>query len=72
MTLDNAKRGQSIEIINISDLNVKAQAIRFGIFEGAKLICSEKLPKGPVILQNKTQEIAVGRNLACKIRVNPV
>ncbi|MDK2798853.1 MAG: hypothetical protein PWP27_585 [Clostridiales bacterium] len=70
MTLDKAKRGQEIEIISILDSNIKAQAIRLGIFEGARLVCAEKLPAGPVILQNKMQEIAVGRNLARKIDID--
>ena len=69
MTLDLAKKGEKIEIINIPNKQVRAQAIRLGICEGAKLLCSEKLPSGPVILQNRMQEIAIGRNLAEKISI---
>ncbi|SHK45584.1 FeoA family protein [Paramaledivibacter caminithermalis] len=72
MTLDSANKGQKIEIINIPDANIRVQAIRLGIYEGSKLICSEKLPAGPVILQNRMQEIAIGRNLARKIKVKLV
>ncbi|MFZ5968049.1 MAG: FeoA family protein [Bacillota bacterium] len=72
MTLDLAIKGQRLEIINIPDASIRAQAIRLGIYEGAKLICSEKLPAGPVILQNRMQEIAIGRNLAAKITVKAV
>jgi len=69
MTLDLASKGQQIEIINIPDANIRVQAIRLGIFEGSRLMCSEKIPAGPVILQNRMQEIAIGRNLAKKITI---
>ncbi|WP_461205773.1 FeoA family protein [Clostridium sp. DL1XJH146] len=69
MTLDKAKRGQEIEIVHIPDKNIRVQAIRLGIFEGAKLVCSEKVPAGPVILKNRFQEVAIGRNLAKQIKV---
>ncbi|MGE4284641.1 MAG: ferrous iron transport protein A [Clostridia bacterium] len=72
MTLDRANRGQKIEIISIPDSNIRAQAIRLGIFEGCRLTCAEKLPAGPIILQNHLQEIAIGRNLAKKISINLV
>lgn len=69
MTLDLANKGQKIEIVNIPDATIRVQAIRLGIFEGSRLMCSEKIPAGPVILQNRMQEIAIGRNLAKKITV---
>lgn len=72
MTLDLANKGQKIEIINIPDSNIRVQAIRLGICEGSKLLCSQKLPAGPVILQNRMQEIAIGRNLAKKIKIKLV
>ncbi|WP_432663453.1 ferrous iron transport protein A [Wukongibacter baidiensis] len=72
MTLDLANKGQKIEIVNIPDANIRVQAIRLGISEGSKLLCSQKLPAGPVILQNRMQEIAIGRNLAKQIRIKLV
>jgi Fe2+ transport system protein FeoA len=69
MTLDQAEKGQKIEIVKIPDEKIRVQAIRLGIFEGSTLLCSEKLPGGPVILQNRMQEIAIGRNLARSIEV---
>ncbi len=72
MTLDLANKGQKIEIVNIPDANIRVQAIRLGISEGSKLLCSQKLPAGPVILQNRMQEIAIGRNLAKRIRIKLV
>lgn len=64
MTLDQAKRGQKIIIGNIPDEAIKIQAIRLGIYEGARVNCSGKIPFGPVIVSNRMQEIAIGRNLA--------
>lgn len=72
MTLDKAKKGNKVRILNIDDKNIKSQAIRIGLYEGAILMCSEKLPGGPVILQNRLQEIAIGRGLAKGIVVEGV
>lgn len=71
MTLAQAKRGQQIRVVSIPDENIRAQAIRFGISEGAKVECTEKLPAGPVIITKGHQEIAIGRRLAENIQVTP-
>jgi len=70
MTLDMAKRGQILKIVNIPDATVRAQAIRFGISEGEVVMCSEVIPSGPVILRKNNQEIALGRGLARQITVD--
>jgi len=72
MTLDKAKKGSKIKILTINNKEIKSQAIRIGLYEGAVFICSEKLPGGPVILQNKLQEIAIGRGLALDIVIEGV
>lgn len=72
MTLDKVRRGDKIEITRINDSAVRTQAIRLGITEGSRMLCSEKLPAGPVILQNRMQEVAIGRKLAQKISVERV
>ncbi|MCX7695049.1 MAG: ferrous iron transport protein A [Caloramator sp.] len=72
MTLDMAKKGQKIFIKKINDEKIKVQAIRLGIYEGAKVDCSLKIPFGPVILSNRMQEIAVGRTLARKIEIDVI
>jgi ferrous iron transport protein A len=71
MTLAQAKRGQFVEITAIPNDAIRAQAIRFGIAEGAKIECAEKLPAGPVIICKGRQEIAIGRKLAENIEVKP-
>lgn len=72
MTLDKVKRGNKIRIKKIDNGNLKTQAIRIGIYEGAVFLCSEKLPGGPVILQNRLQEVAVGKGLAEDIEVEGI
>lgn len=72
MTLDKVKRGSKVTIVNVENKALKTQAIRLGIYEGAVFLCSEKLPGGPVILQNRLQEIAVGKGLAEYIQVEGV
>ena len=69
MTLDKVKRGNKVRIKKINNRDLKTQAIRIGIYEGAVFLCSEKLPGGPIILQNRMQEVAVGRGLAEDIEV---
>ncbi len=72
MTLDKVNRGDQIEIVSIEDKDIRAQAIRLCIYEGSKLKCSEKLPSGPIVLQNRMQEIAISRKLAEKITITKV
>lgn len=69
MTLDKVARGQAMEIVSIPDKDIRDRAIRLGIYEGARVVCFEKLPNGPVVLLNRKQEIAIGRNLAKRIEV---
>jgi Fe2+ transport system protein FeoA len=72
MTLDKVNRGETVEIVSIEDKNIRAQAIRLCIYEGSKMICSEKLPAGPIILQNRLQEVAISRKLAEHIIISRV
>ena len=72
MTLDKAKKGSMVKITGINNKDIKSQAIRIGLYEGAVFMCSEKLPGGPVILQSKLQEIAIGRGLAANISIEGV
>ena len=69
MTLDTAKRGQRLMITSITNPQVRAQAIRFGIAEGAEATCEQAIPAGPIVLSRNRQEIAIGRSLAKEIGV---
>ena len=69
MTLADIKKGERFNITQINDEKIRAQALRFGISEGANLSCEEKIPGGPVIIKRRLQEIAIGRNLANNILI---
>jgi Fe2+ transport system protein FeoA len=69
LTLNEAKRGSNIKIVSITDIPNSEQLIRMGISKGTIITCYEKLPKGPIIIKYKHQEIAIGRRLAKKIIV---
>lgn len=71
MTLDQTVPGQSFVIMAIEDEFARLQAIRFGIAEGAQAICQAVLPGGPIVVRKGKQEMALGRNLAHRIRVRP-
>jgi len=66
------RRGDHVRILTISDPQVRFQAIRFGIGEGADVRCSERIPAGPIVLRRGRQEIAVGRSIAKNISVEAV
>lgn len=72
MTLDQTIPGQEFTIIAIDDDFVRIQAIRFGIGEGARACCQAVLPGGPVVVRKGKQELAMGRELAIRIQVEPV
>lgn len=69
MTLAQVRKGLKVKIERIPDELIRAQAIRFGIAEGAEIECIEKIPAGPVIIKKRFQEIAIGRRLAENILV---
>ncbi|MFZ5647249.1 MAG: FeoA family protein [Bacillota bacterium] len=71
MTLDKIKRGQKIKIISLPDELTRAKLIRFGIAEGTVVACQEVVPAGPIVISRNRQEIAIGRNLARLIGVEP-
>ncbi len=68
-TLDKATRGQSLTIDLLPSGVIKSQLIRFGIMEGEKVTCLDRLVGGTVILQKKRLEIALGCDLAKSIMV---
>jgi len=71
-TLDKAQKGQVVRITCIDNPDIKTQAIRLGIGEGEVVTCREIIPTGPVVICKCKQEVAIGRQLARKIGVEPV
>lgn len=69
-TLAALRPGATAVIGSIACATARAQAVRFGIGEGAVVSCITTVHAGPVILRSGRQEIAVGRRLARQIRVS--
>ena len=72
MCLTEIKKGQQVSIVTIQDTDIRTQFIRFGISEGSMVTCLEKIPFGPLMIQHRRQEIAVGQEVAGNIFVNAV
>ncbi|MBC7105420.1 MAG: ferrous iron transport protein A [Firmicutes bacterium] len=72
MTLDRVRRGQVLRIARLPEGIFRAQALRFDLGEGAVVTCREVIPAGPVVLARRRQEVAIGRDLARRITVEPL
>ncbi len=68
-TLDQVEKGQKFIIDKLPDDDYKLQLIRFGIAEGEKVTCLDKILGGTIILKKNRLEIALGSELAKKIKV---
>jgi len=68
-TLAALRRGERVVIDCIACPQARAQALRFGVGEGASITCVTVVPGGPVVLRCGRQEIAFGRGLARRITV---
>ncbi len=68
-TLDKIEPGQQIIIDHLPDNEYKLQLIRFGLAEGEKVLCLDKIFGGTVILKKNRLEIALGNVLAKNIKV---
>ena len=71
MNLDEARKGQVIKITSIPNELIRVQALRLGISEGVVITCREVVQAGQVVVSRNKQEIAIGRNLARTIIVEP-
>lgn len=69
ITLNCSPSGRWLRIISLPRGVVFTQFIRFGIGEGERVRCIERLPGGTIVLQKNRQQIAIGHNLAKQIFV---
>ena len=69
VSLLSSKTGTWMRIHSIPAGRLRAQLVRIGLVEGAKVICVQRLPGGTIVLQRNRQQIAVGRLLAQQILV---
>lgn len=68
-TLAEARAGEHFTVTAVDDERARITALRFGMAEGACVQCVVRIPAGPIVLKSGRQEIAVGRELAKRIRV---
>ena len=61
--------GEWLKIHSIPAGLIRAQFLRFGIHEGERVRCMERLPGGTVVIQKNRQQIAIGDLLAKQIFV---
>lgn len=71
-TLDKAEPGQKLLIDHLPEGDYKLQLIRFGISEGEKVECLDRIIGGTIILKKNRLELALGNDLAKKIIVSTV
>ena len=69
MTLDQAKRGDLLEVLTLGSGPARAKMLRLGISEGCEITCILKVPAGPLVVREGAMEVAVGRKTASEIRV---
>jgi len=69
ISLNSSPVGGWIRIVSLPPGVIRAQFIRLGIGEGARIRCLERLPGGTVVLQKHRQQIAVGHQLSRQIIV---
>jgi len=72
MRLDEARGGETLQVVHLPVGTIRLQFLRMGISEGERVECLENLPRGPIILRSHHQEIAIGRGLARRIEVRGV
>jgi Fe2+ transport system protein FeoA len=68
-SLADARAGQYFTVTAVDDERARVTCLRFGMAEGACVQCVARIAGGPIVLKSGRQEIAVGRELAKRIRV---
>lgn len=72
LTLEQAKIGDTLRIVCITDPETATMAMRLGISEGEVLQLASRVPGGPVVIRRGAIEIALGRELCRQIEVERI
>lgn len=72
MLLHNAKSQQKLKIVSINNNALRTYLLKIGLQEGDIVSILERISYGPMLLEFKSQEIALGNEHLKSIEVNPV
>ena len=72
ITLEKMRKGERGIIKYLPGVELRARALRLGLATGDRVECLSVLPGGPVVIEVRGQEVAVGRNLARRILISPL
>lgn len=67
--IDRVPVGRQAEIVAVEDEEALRGLIRLGFECGARVTIVARIPFGPVILQRRHRQVAIGRDLARRVRV---
>lgn len=69
MGIDSVPVGTWTRIEAIEDASARRELTRLGFEEGADVEIVSRIPFGPIVLQRRHRQIAIGRELARRVRV---
>jgi Fe2+ transport system protein FeoA len=70
VTLADASKGDTLQVVAVPLGIVGAQLLRLGIAKGSLLTCVLKIPGGPVVVRRGNMEVALGRKTASVVTVD--
>ncbi len=69
MGIDRVPVGTSARIVAIEDAAARRELTRLGFEEGADVEVVSRIPFGPIVLQRRHRQVAIGRELARRVHV---
>lgn len=69
MGIDRVPVGSWARIIAIEDEAARRELTRLGFEEGSSVEVVSRIPFGPVVLQRRHRQVAIGRKLARQVKV---
>ena len=69
MGIDGVPVGSTARIEAIEDESARRELTRLGFEEGSDVQVISRIPFGPIVLQRRRRQVAIGRELARRVRV---
>jgi ferrous iron transport protein A len=69
MGIDTVPVGSCARIAAIEDVAARRELTRLGFEEGADVEVVSRIPFGPIVLQRRHRQVAIGRELARRVQV---